>query len=82
MRLNENQKKFKPSKRRKAPKAIQIPVDGRVTWSKNSFKKKPLIWGFPAKHRVTGQGRIDANTRIFLNNMNAVMEERSKRFSD
>lgn len=55
---------------------------GLVTWSKNSFKKKPIVWGFPARHKVTGQGRIDANTRIFLNNMELMKAERKKKFSD
>jgi hypothetical protein len=81
MRLDENSKRKRKLKIR-SKKALTIPLDGRVTWSKNSFKKKPIVWGFPAKHKVTGQGRIDANTRIFLNNMELMKAERKNKFSD
>lgn len=79
MRLDENSKR---KLKIRSKKALTIPLDGRVTWSKNSFKKKPIVWGFPAKHKVTGQGRIYANTRIFLNNMELMKAERKKIFSD
>lgn len=82
MRLDETTKKFIRDEKRRVRKALTIPIDGLVTWSKNSFKKKPIVWGFPAKHKVTGQGRIDANTRIFLNNMELMKAERKKKFSD
>ena len=82
MRLDENSKR---KLKIRSKKALTIPVDGKVTWSKNSFKKKPIVWGFPPrhnKHKVTGQGGIDANTKIFLNNMELMKEERKKRFTD
>ena len=76
MRLDETSKR---KLKIRSKKALTIPVDGKVTWSKNSFKKKPIVWGFPAKHKVTGQGRIDANTRIALNNMALMKAERAKK---
>lgn len=82
MRLDEKTEKFVKTQRKRIRKALTIPVDGKVTWSKNSFKKKPIVWGFPARHKVTGQGRIDANTRIALNNMALMKAERKKKFSD
>ncbi len=75
-------KRENPKLKIKSRKSLTIPVSGLVTWSKNSFKKKPIVWGFPAKHKVTGQGRIDANTRIAVNGMALIKAERKKTFSD
>ena len=63
-------------------KSLTIPVNGLVTWSKNCFRKKPIIWGVPAKHKATGQERIDVNTRIALSGMAIMKKEREKAFYD
>lgn len=84
MRNNETDPKFKPAKRRvniKTGPAVIIR-DGRTTWSKNSFRRKPLEWNNPPKTKPTKAGRIQANTNIFVKNMNFVAQERARRNKD
>lgn len=84
MRTNETDERFTPIKKRvniKTGPAV-ILRDGRITWSKNSFRRQPLKWNNPPKSKPTKAGRIQANTRIFVDNMNLVKVERARKKKD
>lgn len=81
MRENETDQRFIPTKKRvniKTGPAV-ILRDGKTTWSKNSFRRQPLKWNNPPKTKPTKAGRIQANTKIFVDNMEFVMRERAAR---
>ena len=84
MRGNENDPKFEPAKKRVNTKTGKAAIirDGRTTWSKNSFRRQPLKWNNPPKSKPTKAGRIQANTRIFVDNMNLVKVERARKKKD
>jgi outer membrane lipoprotein-sorting protein len=84
MRTNETDSRFTPIEKRvniKTGKAVIIR-DGKTTWSKNSFRRQPLKWNNPPKSKPTKAGRIHANTKIFVNNMEFVMQERAVKKKD
>jgi outer membrane lipoprotein-sorting protein len=81
MRINETDERFTPTKKRvnvKTGPAVIIR-DGKTTWSKNSFRRQPLKWNNPPKSKPTKAGRIQANTRIFVTNMDSMIKERAAR---